>query len=79
MAGWKTQVKTYGCVPSMTTAQAMDSRTKPKRQRDTVYRKKDQADICLKCTKKKCRGGSDCFNSRIKEQACAESGPSSET
>ena len=79
MAGWKSQIRLYGGVPVKTTTQAMDSGAKPRHEQTLSYYKKEQADICLRCTKKHCRGGEDCFKSRKKEQECAESGPSSAT
>lgn len=79
MPGWKRQLKMYGHVQSRSAANAMSDTVKPKQHHIETYKSKEQADVCLNCTKEKCRGGSTCFGKRKKEQECAKNGPSSET
>ncbi len=79
MPGWKRQIKAFGCVGSRSAAAATIDTVKPKKRHIEAYKTKEQADICLNCDKKTCRGGATCFGKRKKEQECITDGSSSET
>lgn len=79
MAGWKSQVRQYGVVKAKTIPTARRDLTPPEETAIDAHRTKEQADVCLSCTKSTCSGNPNCFRKRRKELACATSAKSSET
>ena len=74
MAHWKSQIKQQGIVHTRSIAQAASDQKpfKGESKRKPSHLTKEEADICLNCTKVKCLGGEDCFRARKKEKADAE-------
>lgn len=79
MPGWKTQIRTHGVVSSRSVSNASaDTKRSYYRGRYNANVKKENADICLNCTKKNCGGTKGCFAKRKKEAECEKDGNSSD-
>ena len=69
MPGWKLQAKQFGVVSSRSLTKAAGDLVPPEEKQIMAHRKKENADICLSCTKSasQCYGGDRCFMKRKKE------------
>ena len=67
MTHWKQEIRQYGSVHATSIKNAESELKAPEDRLIETYRRKDQADICLKCTKPNCNGSEECFNKRRKE------------
>lgn len=86
MAGWKKDLMVYGTVRAKSLATLAEDYVPPEEKKKqgmrgrgkdagiAGYLKKEQADICLSCTKETCSGSPECFARRRKELTPCETG-----
>gem|GEM_PF-3749016 len=79
MAGWKQQARQYGRVNAKSLSVLAQDQKPPEKKVIDAYRTKEQADVCLGCSKTVCTGSPECFRKRRKELTCAKSEESSAT